>query len=142
PDEGRLSGVIVDKIDDLIGQTMQGQKMQEGFRTWSQVRKADMLEQAVENAKLQASSSGSGGNLDNAISQQIKSIIRHRSRGFTKDELAALHKVVAGGSVQNVLRLIGKLSPQGNGLMAALGIGATMVNPIYGAAALAGLAAK
>lgn len=142
PDEGRLSGVVVDKIDDLIGKSMEGQKMQEGLKLWHRFRKADMIETAVENAKLQASSSGSGGNVDNAIRQQIKSIIRYRSRGFTGEELDAMRKVVAGGPVQNLLRLVGKLSPQGNGLMAALGIGATMANPMYGMASLAGLVAK
>jgi hypothetical protein len=49
---------------------------------------------------------------------------------------------VRGGAGQNTLRLIGKLSPQGNGLMAALGLGATVANPVMAAAPAAGLMAK
>ncbi len=59
-----------------------------------------------------------------------------------KAERAAAEKVVRGSAGQNALRLAGKLSPQGNGLMAALGIGGAMANPAIGALSLGGMAAK
>ena len=53
-----------------------------------------------------------------------------------------MEKVVKQGKGEEMLRLIGKLSPSGNGLMAALGIGGTAANPILGAIPLTGMAAK
>jgi hypothetical protein len=141
-DEARLGHVVIDKIDDLIESTLQGQQLKEGLSLWHRFRKADMIEKAVESAQLRTAATGSGGNVDNAIRQNIKQILEKRSRGFTDAEKALLRKVVEGGPVQNLFRLVGKLSPQGSGLMAALGVGGAMANPAIGAASLAGLAAK
>lgn len=103
-----------------------------------------MLDTAIEKAERRAASTGSGGNLDNAIRQNVRGILDNprKSRGLTDAERQAAERVVRGGPVQNTLRLAGKLSPQGNGLMAALGIGGTMVNPAIGGLALGGMAAK
>jgi hypothetical protein len=81
-------------------------------------RKTEVLHDALEAAKLQTSGAGSGGNIDNAIRQQIKSILKNpkRARFFSAEERAALRKVVAGDSIQNFARLVGKMSPEGNGL--------------------------
>lgn len=109
------------------------------------LRKSETLEDALNMARLRAASSGSGGNIDNSIRQELRKIITSdkKSRGFTKAELEAMEGiVVGGGKMQDVLRLIGKLSPSGNGLMAALGLGATIANPLAAAAPAAGLVAK
>ena len=109
------------------------------------LRKSETLEDALDAARLRAASSGSGGNIDNSIRQELRKIItsEKRSKGFTKAELDAMRGIVTGGGkVQDVLRLIGKLSPSGNGLMAALGLGATMANPLSAAVPAAGLVAK
>lgn len=108
---------------------------------WSRVSKAERVADAISRAELRASSTGSGGNVDNAIRQNLRRILE-KPRGFTQAEQEALRKVVEGSPGQNALRLAGKLSPSGNGLMAALGIGGTMVNPLVGAASLGGMAAK
>lgn len=110
----------------------------------SKFRKFDRVTNAAEKADLRAASTGSGGNVDNAIRQNIRAILASPklSRGFTEAELAALEKVVRGGKGQNALRLAGKMAPQGNGLMAALGVGGAMVNPVLGIPSLLGGAAK
>ncbi|MNE17816.1 hypothetical protein D3C80_1108110 [compost metagenome] len=61
---------------------------------------------------------------------------------MTKAEKAAAERVVRGTKGQNALRLAGKLSPQGNGLMAALGVGGAMTNPLLGIPSLVGVGAK
>lgn len=109
------------------------------------LRKSETLQDALNRARLNAASSGSGGNIDNAIRQQLKIILNNpnKSRGFTKAELEQIDKIIMGDNkLQNTIRLIGKLSPSGNGLMAALGIGATAANPLLAAAPAIGLAAK
>lgn len=108
---------------------------------WSRLSKAERLEYAVNKAKLRAASTGSGGNEDNAIRQNARRLLESE-RGWTKQERVALQAIVKGTPVQNALRLLGKLSPSGNGLMAALGVGGAMMNPALGAASLAGMGAK
>lgn len=95
----------------------------------------------MEKAELRAASTGSGGNADNATRQNLRRILE-KERGLKPDEKAALETVVRGTTGQNALRLAGKLSPSGNGLMAALGVGGAMVNPALGALSLGGMGAK
>ena len=104
-------------------------------------RKVQAVEDAVESAKLRAGSTGSGGNVDNATRQNLRRVLE-TTQNLTETERKALESIVLGGQGQNMLRLLGKLSPQGNGLMAALGIGGTMINPAVGALSLGGMAAK
>jgi hypothetical protein len=107
--------------------------------------KLDDVARQLEKAKTQAGSTWSGGNIENAQRQKLRAILDNpgRSRGFTPDERAALEQAVMGsGAGHNTARLVGKLSPQGSGLMAALGIGGTAANPMLAAGPLAGIAGK
>lgn len=143
---------IVNAIDDLVaspratdvltGDTKTAsQALSTAREMWSRLSKAERVSDAIGRAELRASSTGSGGNVDNAIRQNLRRILEN-PRGFTQAEQDALRKVVTGTAGQNALRLAGKLSPSGNGLMAALGIGGTMVNPAIGLASLGGMGAK
>lgn len=143
---------IIDAIDDVIANPGQGgvlmgnqQGGADALKTarelWTRISKAERLSDAVSRAELRAGSTGSGGNVDNAIRQNVRRLVE-KPRGFSKAEQEALQKIVTGTKGQNALRLAGKLSPSGNGLMAALGIGGTMVNPAIGALSLGGMGAK
>lgn len=145
-------GDIISSIDDLVsspgaGEVLSGdaQAASSALKTardmWSRLSKADRVADAISKAELRAASTGSGGNVDNATRQNLRRILE-KPRGFTEAEQAAMAKVVRGTPTQNALRLAGKLSPSGNGLMAALGIGGTMVNPLVGLASLGGMGAK
>jgi hypothetical protein len=154
-DERRVASAMIDKMDDfadaLTPADVSGSNpasavgyLKEARRLWSIKRKDEMIADALERAERRAASTGSGGNVDNAIRQNIRSILDNpkKVRGFSKEERALMERIVRGGAGQNTLRLIGKLSPQGNGLMAALGLGATVANPVMAAAPAAGLMAK
>ncbi|MBZ9922274.1 hypothetical protein LB579_31860, partial [Mesorhizobium sp. BR1-1-7] len=143
---------IVNAIDDLVTSpqanevlTGDAQAASGALKTaramWSRLSKSERVTDAVARAELRAASTGSGGNSDNAIRQNLRRILES-PRGFTEAEKAALQKAVTGSTGQNALRLAGKLSPSGNGLMAALGIGGSIVNPAIGMALLGGLGAK
>ncbi|QAZ46759.1 hypothetical protein [Mesorhizobium sp. Pch-S] len=145
-------GGIINAIDDLIkspkpsevlaGDTqLASDAVTRGREIWSRLSKNERVADAIERAELRAASTGSGGNVDNAIRQNLRRLLEN-PRGFTEAEIAALRKVVEGTATQNALRLAGKLSPSGNGLMAALGIGGTMINPAVGVASLGGMGAK
>jgi hypothetical protein len=155
PDERRIASIIVGRMDDYLANLKPADVVAGNAKEaanaivkarslWSRMRKSEMLEEALEKAERRAASTGSGGNIDNAIRQNVRAILDNpkKARGFTKDEREALEKVVRGGPVQNVMRLVGKLSPEGNGLMAALNIGAVAMNPMMAAGTATGFAAK
>lgn len=143
---------IIDAIDDVIGNPTRGDILMgdasRGIPALKMARqlaarsaKLEKVTDAVQRADLRAASTGSGGNADNATRQNLRRILE-KPRGYTADEKAALEAAVRGTSGQNALRLAGKLSPSGNGLMAALGVGGAMVNPMIGALSLGGMGAK
>lgn len=143
---------IISAIDDLVTNpkasevlTGNAKAASDALKTaremWSRLSKADRVSEAISRAELRAASTGSGGNVDNAIRQNLRRLLEN-PRGFTQAEQEALRRVVEGTPAQNALRLAGKLSPSGNGLMAALGIGGTMVNPAVGLFSLGGMGAK
>jgi hypothetical protein len=153
--DAEFGQMMLDQIDDFIGSAA-AKDMASGDplkaagaitkarELNTRYRKAETLADALYKAKLQTDATGSGGNINNAIRQQIKAILTNpkRSKAFTKGEIMAMESLVKGGKIENLLRLVGKLSPSGNGLMAALGIGGTALNPALAAAPLAGMAAK
>jgi hypothetical protein len=107
-------------------------------------RKSELVDDLIEKGKRRAASTGSGGNEQNAIRQNIRRILDNPKlrRGFSDDEIAQLERVVEGTPGQNLTRLIGKLSPEGNGLMAMLGIGGTAIHPPLALASGAGFVSK
>mgnify|MGYP003439755105 CR=1 FL=1 len=106
------------------------------------VRKIEAVTQAVDKAKLRAGSTGSGGNVDNAIRQNLRGVYE-KSKNLTPAEDAAFQKAIVGSKGQNALRQVGKLSPQGNGLMAAGNLGAAaMAGPVGAIPGAAGMISK
>lgn len=104
--------------------------------------KIEAVNNATEKAKNRTASTYSGGNIDNATRQELRKVLE-RSRGLTSDETAQLKSIVYGGKGQNALRLVGKLSPSGNGLMAALNLGAAAAGgPIGAIPGAVGMGAK
>lgn len=83
------------------------------------VAKIETVKAAADKAELRTASTGSGGNIDNALRQNLRRVLETQ-RNLTPDERAALASIVRGGKGQNALRLVGKLSPTGNGLMTTL----------------------
>lgn len=152
PSEGKLGSMIINRIDDFIdGMNPQdiltgngnagASALKEARSLWQRVSKNEKLFNAVEQAKNRAATSGSGGNVENATRQNVRKLFEKGS-GWTPDERVAMQEIMYGSPGQNTLRLLGKLSPGGNGLMAALGIGGTMANPAIGGVMLSGMGAK
>lgn len=82
-------------------------------------RKVEAVQDAQDSAVLRAGSTGSGGNVDNATRQNMRRVLEN-TPNLTPDEEAQLRKVVLGTPVQNTMRLVGKLSPNGGALGAAV----------------------
>lgn len=136
---------LIDSIDDtMFSHASSSEAMQAARFANSRFKKAELLDEAFHKAELQTASTGSGGNILNKYRQAVTRIVTNKkdSRWFDKDELAQMEKFVNGETGQDTLRLIGKLSPSGNGLMTALNIGAIATNPAMAAVTVAGAAAK
>lgn len=147
---------IIDRIDELatnadpstvlMGDAKAGSaSLQDARKLWGRGKKLETVNELLDRAGLNAGSSGSGGNVENATRQQLKRMLTNESmrRGLTVDEKAALRKAVLGSKTQNALRLAGKLSPQGNGLMLTMGAVGSYANPAVGIPAMvAGYGAK
>jgi hypothetical protein len=159
-DEERALGMMmIDKIDDLMensktfealtGATDQAaDAVRKARDLWGRAKRTELIETAVRNAELRASSTGSGGNVNNAIRQNLRALLTNPkdARKFSEKERAQIEKVVRGTAPLNTLRLIGKLSPEGGalGLVGgmAMSAGAFTVNPLLATIPIGGAIAK
>lgn len=153
-----LNSKIVTALDDLVtnpqaGDVIAGDSAQaaaaikEARAAYGQGRKLETLDGLLEKAGRRAARTGSGGNIQNATKQELSKILDNPKlrRGFTPDELKAVEKAVMGTPTEKALRLVGKLSPEGNGLMMMLQMlggastgGATLPSAVVGMAAKRG----
>lgn len=143
----KFTGKIVKHIDDTLGRLTSSDVLMGNAEVgvaalararllWNKLSKSEMIDTAIEKATRQAARTGSGGNIENSLRQQFSSILESNSkrRGFTPKEITLMERVVRGnGGLHETLRLVGKLSPRGNGLMAALfgGAGIGTMNPAF-----------
>lgn len=153
--DAHFGQIMLDKIDDFIdgakatdvisGDASTGAAAITKARDLNtRLRKTETISDALYKAKLQTSSTGSGGNINNAIRQQIKSILTNpkKAKAFTADERAMMEDLVKQGPTESLLRWVGKFAPGGNGLIGLLEVGATVHNPALAAVPVAGLVAK
>jgi hypothetical protein len=143
-----LGGIFRDKIEDFMEnlkpeQTVRNQGMvkakevlDQARHYWKQGSKADKIEQAIETAKNRASTSGSGGNYDNALRQEIRKIYEQAEKKYpnyyTPDEKQAMRQIFKGGVLGNLSRGLGKLDPFHHGLIGALELPHMLMHPTTG----------
>ncbi len=74
-------------------------------------KRVSRLDDADYRASLNAASAHSGGNINNATRQALKSILisEKKRRGFSADEIAQMEKIVKGTFTGNMNRIIGKV---------------------------------
>jgi hypothetical protein len=135
---------IIDELDATIDNVMgTNPALKQARLANMRYKKAELLDDAFNKADLQTSGSGSGGNIQNKFRQAVTRILGSKdARFFSKEEVSAMENFVRGSFDENTMRLIGKLSPSGNGLMAALNLGAVVTNPAMIGVTLAGVGAK
>lgn len=136
--EKAISRQMIERVDDFIdnltpqdlvtGQTSLSKatsSLKLARDLWKRSAKSSLIEDALEAAQLRTGSTWSGGNINNAIRQELRKLLiaNKRKNYFSKAEAAMIKKVVEGTATENTLRLIGKLSPEGSGLMTVLGMG-------------------
>lgn len=113
----------IKSIDDLIdSKAGASELMQTARQANAKFAKSQVIEDAFTKATDQTASTGSGGNIANKYKQALTGIINNpkKAKFFSKEEIDLMRGVVRGNPVQDIQRLMGKLSPEGNGLMLAL----------------------
>lgn len=110
---------IDELIDSRAGASALMGQAREANRQFSQ---SELLQRAFQRAQDQAESTGSGGNLANLYRQAVTRIINNprQARFFSDDQVAVMREFLTDTGGQRLRRMIGKLSPNGNGLMLAL----------------------
>ena len=113
-------------------------KLQEARDLWQRQAKLKAVEDAQEKAGDRAAATYSGGNINNATRQNSVRLKWGRN-DWTPDEASAIQNVINPGATSNVLRAIGKFSPEHGGLASMIEMGASGLGAHEGG--LAGLAA-
>lgn len=133
PPDKRMAGEIIDRIDDFAdsltakelssGSTEAAAALKDARSYWSRAKKADELDELIRRAELSAPNFSASG-MENAVRTEFRALAKNqrRMRLFNGEERAAIEKVVKGGPMDNVLRMIGKAAPTGV-VSAALGSG-------------------
>lgn len=146
-------GFLKDQIDEMIqtaptvGNNSMKNLIQQARIDYRRLKKMEIFEEAMGEtgrAALNIAARGSGQDIANGYRQAAKNILNNQKmRGqFDKDEIEMMEAFVMGNLSQNTMRLIGKLSPTGNGLMQALNIAAIASNPAFVGGTIAGFGAK
>jgi hypothetical protein len=109
---GQVTGATQDEIDDAI------RALRTGRNAVRKLKKSELVTGQIEKAADRASTAGTGGNQINAIRQNIRAILDSPKlrRGFSKEEIAQMRRVVRGGKVENTARWVGRLAPSGGAL--------------------------
>ena len=114
---------MIDIVDEAIAGAPGGGDLMAAARLAnSRYKKAELFDRAFQKAADQAASTGSGGNTVNKFRQAVTRIINDpkQAKFFEPAEIDLMRNFVQGDLPENALRLIGKMSPSGNGLMMAL----------------------
>ena len=145
PSESNLGKMMVGKIDDFVDDlsasalTQQDENvnslLREARGLWSKAKKTELINDAIEKAKNQASG------FENGLRTQFRTMLNNKKimKGFTEDEKKAIQKIVRGGKSENIARALGKFGfTEGQAssmLMGTLGIygGASVGGPLGGA---------
>lgn len=114
--EKMLGSIIIDSVDDFLdkgGSTLfnrvpegvnLGQRYKVAQRLWGQARRAEMIDDALKQADLQASG------LENGIRIQFRQILKNpkKRRFFRDNEIREMDKVVKGTKGANLSKLLGR----------------------------------
>jgi hypothetical protein len=125
PNDRRVAGLMVDKIDDFIAGMAEkdvvggdpkiaSSTIVKARELWSMVKKLETVERLVDRAQTSAPNfSGSG--FENALRTEFRALAKNEAqlRRWAPDEQKAIKKIARGGVVENTARNLGKMAPTG-----------------------------
>lgn len=92
--------------------------------------------EALATAEARAAQSGTGGNIQNTMRQEIGKLIRtpKARKSFTKTEIAALQAFANGSKLSDALRWLSRFAPTASTVGGMGNAAMTATNPVVGAA--------
>ena len=148
PGERRIARIMVEGLDDnlnrlqprdiVAGNRQAGlTAVREARQLWQRMRKGELIDNLFENARDRTGANYTQAGLHTAVRQEFRALAKRirqgQERGWTNDERAAIQRVVRGGPVENVLRLVGKAAPRGVISATPSIAGAMYFDPVTGA---------
>jgi hypothetical protein len=96
-------------------------------QNWGAAKRAENVQTLAKNAEINAASSHSGANIQNATKQAFKPLLKNNAAkaiGYNDEEKAALSSIVRGTWTGHIARAAGNVLGGGGGLGMLLGAGA------------------
>jgi hypothetical protein len=151
--EQALGGAMKSEIKDYLGKVAPDhpdvQAWREADALTRRAKNAGALDEAMENASVNAGSSGVGGNTINASRQAVKNALLKgkQAQYLNPAEEAAVKQFVKGTKTSNALRRAGGFAPARGmfpsaGLIAQASIAGATGNPLFVAPAVIGSVAQ
>lgn len=143
PEEKRIASILLDEYDNYLMNVPKdtiaagdmknaGQLWSEARNAYSRMKKSEVFEDMLNEAKLDRSKFTQSGE-ENSLAKQLRQLAKNdkRMRLFTGDERDAIEKAAKGGTAQNMLKFFGRFAPTGpvSGLFTG---GATVMAPAVG----------
>jgi hypothetical protein len=133
--ERRLASILVDNLDDFVENAQLAQltkgspeairALTDARELWKRAKKTEIIDDLKASAELRAEANYNQSGIENALRRKLVNLADNprKLRTFSQEEQELIKSTAKGGSVQNALRLLGKLSPTG-AIPAAIGGGA------------------
>ena len=145
----RIMKVMLDDfdnyLDDIPTSQIQATQGAEGIAAWRQgrdlfnkQRKAEIFDDMLGNMDFERSKfTMSGG--ENYLASELRKLAKDKKKMglFSQSEQASIKEAAKGGTVQNMLRYIGKFAPTGV-VPGGFAVGMTAVDPMFAAIPAAG----
>lgn len=121
----RIMKIVLNDFDDYLDniprQSLLAGDPEKGIKAWSSARqmfnqekKADVFDTMLSNLGVEQQKFGQSG-AENYLSNELRKLAKNdkQMRLFSKSEQAEIRKAAEGGSIQNMLRYIGRFAPIG-----------------------------
>tara|TARA_Y100001972_G_scaffold78352_2_gene95225 strand:+ start:537 stop:2153 length:1617 start_codon:yes stop_codon:yes gene_type:complete len=136
-------GSIIDEFDKVVENFDGGELVSAAREAFKTFKKVEIFDREMTRAFDKTKAAGSGGNIDNQFRQAALRIINGKDASFfSPKEIKVIRKAANGDVGTDILRLVGKLSPSGNGLMTFLNLAAITTDPVFMSASLSGIVGK
>jgi hypothetical protein len=143
PEERRMASILLDDYDNYLMTVPKdsiasgdmknaGQLWSEARNAYSRMKKSEVFEDMLNEAKLDKSKFTQSGE-ENSLAKQLRQLAKNdkKMRLFTKDEQDAIEQAAKGGNVQNMLKFFGRFAPTGV-VPVGLSVGTTALAPMIG----------
>jgi hypothetical protein len=143
PEERRMASILLDDYDNYLMTVPKdsiasgdmknaGQLWSEARNAYSRMKKSEVFEDMLNEAKLDKSKFTQSGE-ENSLAKQLRQLAKNdkKMRLFTKEEQDAIEQAAKGGNVQNMLKFFGRFAPTGV-VPVGLSVGTTALAPMIG----------